>query len=205
MSLIQNALDEIKRRALRGSNIGDYLVTLFTESLKVNPKLIVELGVRHGESTFALERVARICNSKMISVDIRDCSKVCTYEDWLFVRSDDVEFAKVFEGWCEDRNITPEVNILLIDTSHLYEHTCREIKYWFPHLSERVKVFFHDTNLTAWDNKRGVIRALEDFLHTSLREKENFTEIIDGWLVRHYSSCNGFTILERPSPKRIEA
>ena len=50
-------------------------MTLFTEALSVHPSLIVELGVRGGESTFVFERVAKMCGSQLGSVDIEDCAE----------------------------------------------------------------------------------------------------------------------------------
>jgi cephalosporin hydroxylase len=175
----------------------------------MQPKLIVELGVRGGESTFVFERVAKLCNSKLISVDIEDCSNISSLKNWIFIRKDDIIFAKEFKKWCKDRKMNPKIDILFIDTSHLFEHTLNEIKLWFPFLSRGSKVFFHDTNLNntyfrkngtmdfGWDNKRGVISAIEKFLDVRFNEKEEFVAIRNNWLIKHYPYCNGFTILEK--------
>lgn len=215
--------NEIKEySSKKRTDISDHLITLFVESIKIKPKVIVELGVRGGESTFALERVAKICNAKLISVDIVDCSKVSSYEDWIFVKSDDIEFATQFEKWCQERGIEPKIDVLFIDTSHLYEHTLQEIKYWFPFLSSKSKVFFHDTNRKGvyfrkdrsmalpWDtfllsklkalpdtDLRGVIRALEKFFNKSFNENKSFMDFGKGFLIKHYPLCLGFTILEK--------
>jgi cephalosporin hydroxylase len=200
-------LGEIKRKALEPTDINDHLVTLFVESLSMNPRLIVELGVRGGESTFVMARVAAVCGSRLVSVDIEDCSSV--ENGAVFVQSDDVEFAGRFEAWCRESDIDPRIDVLFIDTSHLYEHTVQEIAHWFPLLAGKSKVFFHDTNLkavfqrkdgsmgTAWDNERGVIRAVEEYLGTSFDEDEDFVDFSNGWLIKHYAYCNGLTILER--------
>src|SRR4051794_24576059 len=50
--------DEISQRSAIRTDISDHLQMLFFESLPLRPSLIVELGVRGGESTFVLERVA---------------------------------------------------------------------------------------------------------------------------------------------------
>jgi len=47
-------LDEIRARSLVGTDISDHLIVIFVESIVLQPKLIVELGVRGGESTFVL-------------------------------------------------------------------------------------------------------------------------------------------------------
>lgn len=202
-------LDEIKKHSLVRSEISDHLVTLFTESLIMRPKLIVELGVENGRSTFVFERIARLCNSKLISVDIHDCSGASSHEDWIFVQKDDIEFAKGFGGFCRKLGIEPRIDVLFIDTSHNFEHTLKEIEHWFPFMSERSKVIFHDTNLgriyfrkdmsmgLGYNNRRGVIRALETYFSKSFDESGDFTDFGRGWLIRHYSHCNGLMILER--------
>jgi len=202
-------LNEVIRYSRVRSEISDHLVTLFTESLTVRPKLIVELGVEHGRSTFVFERVARLCKSKLISVDISDCSGISSYKDWVFVKRDDIELARGFEGFCRRLGIEPRIDVLFIDTSHEFEHTLKEIEQWFPFLSEGSKAIFHDTNLGriyfrrdmsmgfGYNNRRGVIRALEAYFSRAFDEKRDFTASEGGWLIRHYSNCNGLMILER--------
>lgn len=202
-------LNQIILRSLKKTDINDHLISLFIESLSVDTKLVVELGVRKGESTFVLERIAKLKNSKLISVDIEDCSYVSSYKNRIFIKRDDLEFAKEFEKWCRTNNIEPIIDILFIDTSHVYDHTVREIESWFPFLSNKSKVFFHDTNLKeeyyrndrsigfGWDNKRGVIKAIETYFNKIFNENIKFVDICDGWLIKHYPNCNGFTILEK--------
>lgn len=201
--------DEIVRHAQKRSDISDHLPVLFAESLPVQPSLIVELGVRGGESTFAFERVAALCGSKLVSVDIDDCVKASKYPDWQFVKNDDIAFAGRFGEWCRQRGIIPSIDILFIDTSHEFDHTVQELVHWFPFLSDRAKVFFHDTNMKrvflrkdgskgiGWENDRGVIAAMEQYLGTTFDEDRDFVAFADGWMVKHHANCSGLTILER--------
>ncbi len=207
---LEKSLNDIRTRAAtKKTDISDHLETLFLESLDINPKLIVELGVGDGESTFVLERVARLWGSTLVSVDIEDCRDVSSYRKRIFIRQDDISFAGNFEDWCKEKVLVPRIDILFIDTSHLYEHTVAEIRSWFPFLSVRAKVFFHDTNMKdvfirkdgstgkGWDNERGVIRAVEEHLNTSFDESRDFSTILNGWVIRHYTICNGFLVMER--------
>ncbi len=89
-------------------DISDHLPVLFAEALEARPKLIVELGVRGGDSTFVFERVARLCGSTLLSVDIDDCSRVSPWDRWHFVREDDIAFAGRFEAWCAEHNVEAE-------------------------------------------------------------------------------------------------
>lgn len=202
---------EVQRRADRLTSINEHLPRLFTESLQVDPNTIVELGVRGGESTFVFERVARLSDATLVSVDIEDCSDASDYDDWHFVQTDDVEFAAEFPDWCADHGADPSIDVLFIDTSHRYEHTVEEIDAWFPRLSDDAVVFFHDTNLKrfnrradgtldrGWDNDRGVIRALEDRFNRSFDETERFETVVDGFVFRHYPYCGGLGVLRRLS------
>lgn len=202
-------LDDVLKRAQVPTDVNDHLVTLFVESMSVDPRLIVELGVRGGETAFVLEQIAGLYGSQVVLVDIADCSVTPSSRQVTFVKSDDVEFAGRFREWCEERRIDPLIDILHIDTSHLYDHTVQEIAAWFPHLSDRAKVFLHDTHLEeifrrrdgsmgrAWNNDRGVIRALEDYFSKPFDETRDFVDYAGGWLIKHSPLCNGFTILER--------
>ena len=205
-------LEEVRLRARRRTDISDHLSLLFAAALAARPRLIVELGVRGGDSTFVFERVARLSNATLVSCDIDDCSRVSNYERWHFVREDDIAFAARFGAWCQDHAIEPSIDVLFIDTSHLYEHTKQEIASWFPFLSPTARVFFHDTNLKpvyfrrdgsmglGWQNERGVIRAIEEHFGVSLPEKRDFIDARDGWLIRHYANCSGLTVLSRLPP-----
>jgi cephalosporin hydroxylase len=204
-------LKEIVDRAVRTpSDISDHLVTIFSETVASRPSLIVELGVRGGESRFALERAAKRSGSFLVSVDVDDSSAVCGQSPrWFFAQSDDIQFAAVFKDWCLKRAMEPSIGVLFIDTSHLYEHTVQEIKAWFPYLSLRCKVIFHDTNIrkvyrrldgtlgTAWDNKRGVIQAIEDHVGAKFNERLDFVTTVNEWIIRHWAHCNGLTVMER--------
>ncbi len=203
-------LEEVRRYARDlPEALSDHLETLFLESFLVRPRLIVELGMRRGAGTFALEKVARLTGAHLVSVDIAPAECAFAYDRWHFVQEDDVTFARRFDAWCRDHGLDPDIDVLFIDTSHRYEHTLAEIDGWFPFLSERCKVFFHDTNMGAlhvrkdgrltggWDNARGVIRALETRFGTTFNEKLPFMDLRDGWLIRHHPYASGLTVLER--------
>jgi len=191
------------------SDISDHLDYLFMESLKVNPKLIVELGVRGGESTKCLEKVAKICDSLLIQVDPDADSYHSPWKKSYFVAEDDIAFAKKFAKFCEAKNVVPKIDLLFIDTTHLYDQTVKEIREWYPLLAPGGRVIFHDTNMApvskrldgtynfGWDNNRGVIRPIEEYLGVSVNEKKDFVLYKNGWLVIHRSSCSGMTLMQR--------
>ena len=199
----------VARASARYTDISDHLLTLFAEAASVHPRLIVELGVRGGESTFAFERAARLSGAQVLSVDLENCQVQSSYPKWTFVKQNDITFAGEFPGWCASHQISPEIDVLFIDTSHLYQHTLEELRLWMPYLAAKSKMILHDTNMKrvyrradrslglGWDNDRGVIRALEETLGTKFNEAQDFVTVADGWLVRHWSHCNGLTVLEK--------
>lgn len=203
------AFEEVRRYATRRSDINEHLPRLFVESLRAQPRLIVELGVRGGASTFVFERVAQRYGAALVSVDIEDCTEASNYPHWHFVQSDDVAFAERFPAWCAEQDLPASIDVLFIDTSHYYEHTVAEINAWFPLLAGRALVFFHDTNQQrlytrddksigqGWNNDRGVIRALEQYFNQAFNEQVDFAHVEPGWLIRHHARCNGLTILEK--------
>lgn len=202
-------LREIQKIAYIPNDINEHLELIFAETLAVRPALIVEMGVRGGTTTLVFEKVASLCQASIVSVDLDDCSSVCDYDKWHFFRGDDVRFAGDFDAFCREHNIRNAVDVLYIDTSHYYEHTVQEIAAWFPLLAPNAKVLFHDTNMklmgprkdgcfeVAWDNHRGVIRAIEEYLSVQIDETREWTDYAGGWLIRHYPNCNGLTILHR--------
>lgn len=202
-------LVEIRERARERGVINEHLVPLFFAALQARPRLMVELGVGPADSTFVLSRVAQLTGARLVSVDINDRRHMCQLPGWLFVQEDDVTFGRRFPQWCLEQGLAPAIDFLFIDTSHLYEHTVQEIAAWFPHLADEALVVFHDTNLRpffyrrdgslglGWDNRRGVIRAVEEYFGTTFKETEPFITLCRGWLIRHEPHCCGFTILKK--------
>jgi predicted O-methyltransferase YrrM len=174
---------------------------------------MVELGTRGGESTRALLAAASINQSTLLSVDIEDCrqDRLPFAEHWQFIQADDVVFGRErFADWGRQHGMPEKAKLIFIDTSHEYEHTKQEIAAWAPHLADRGILLFHDTNMgngkfarmdgsisLGWDNQRGVIRAIEEFLGRQYDENSFFTDIASGYLVQHYPHCNGLTVLKR--------
>jgi hypothetical protein len=96
-----------------------------------------------------------------------------------------------------------------VDTSHLYEHTKKEIEAYFPLLNEHGIICFHDTNIYkgplfnlrgnivghGWDNERGVIRAIEEYFNTTIDENKEQLYILDKVIIEHKPWSGGFTVV----------
>jgi len=205
----------------RRTDISDHLSAIFYFAIDAAPTLIVELGTRGGESTRALLAAAFNTQSTLLSIDFHDCQalQLPFREHWHFINADDLEFGKTeFTDWCLSHSLVPRIDVLFIDTSHQYEHTKAEIEIWSSYLSDTAVMLFHDTNLgkgtyarldgsigIAWDNQRGVIRALEELVGRQYDETAFFCDLTDQYLIMHYPNCNGLTVLKKRSPEPLSA
>ena len=106
--------------------------------------------------------------------------------------------------------LSAKIDVLFIDTSHEFQHTLDEIGAWSGHLADDGVMIFHDTNMGngtyarldgsidfGWDNDRGVIRAIEEFVGRTYDERAYFTDRVHSHLISHAPHCNGFTIIKR--------
>ena len=207
-------LAEASRRGLERSDISDHGSTIFFHALAARPRLIVELGTRGGESTRTLLAAAAVAGADVLSIDRDDCSAVDSphRDRWHFERGDDVEFARDrFRAWCVSRGFPPTAEVIFVDTSHEFEHTRQELAAWLPLLSEQGVMILHDTNMgrgvyarldgsvdaRGWDNKRGVIRAIEELMRASYSENSVFADACGDFALLHYPFCNGLTVLRK--------
>jgi hypothetical protein len=78
------------------TDIYDHLGTIFFFATDINPKLMVELGTRGGESTRALLAAASFVDSILLSIDIEDSEQgiLPFQERWHFVKADDIAFGQ---------------------------------------------------------------------------------------------------------------
>lgn len=120
------------------SDISGHLLQIYDTVIKKSPKIIVELGVRKGMSTFTLSRAAQDTNATLISIDIKDCSKFCNWNKWKFVKMNDLYFADIFKD---------KIDVLFIDTNHSFEHTINELKKFLPRMNKQGIIIMHDTNI----------------------------------------------------------
>jgi cephalosporin hydroxylase len=198
-------LEQIRQYMNKDTDISSHLDTIYIKTLEFNPKNIVELGVREGESSRVFSCVNDDIGSSVVGVDVTDC-EYSFVKNGTFYKADDTVFHTFYEN-----KYGKNIDLLFIDTSHLYDHTVQEIKYWFPLLSQKAMIIFHDTNLNnvylrkngsvgaGWDNQRGVIRAIEEVFGVKFNEHIDFQyscKLSDvNWKVVHEPLCNGLTIL----------
>jgi len=201
----------------KNSDISSHLPTIFCYCLMANPQFMVEAGVRNGESTIPLSRALKLINAMLVGIDISSSSeKVYTnIKNAKFVCMDDLNFINFY-------NNSPfknkEIDLIFIDTSHLYRHTLKEIEIFKPLLSTKGIMIFHDSFVTpingthysrlngtiggGWGgNTNGVTVAIKEYFSIAFDESKytNITFVHNNnlWQLIHYPFCNGLAILKK--------
>ena len=217
-SLLSTYTEILQYSNSQDTDISSHLPTIFAHCVMKQPKIIIEVGVRSGESTVSFKKAAEYSGAKLIGVDI-DIKSADVYaqlkiKNAEFRTMNDVDFA---DWWHASEYKGSKADIIFIDTSHLYEHTVQELEVFVPLLADDGLLVFHDTNMTpltnctykrinntrgkAWDNKKGVIRGIKDFFSLEFDEAAytqlTFSSKGTDWSLAHYPYCNGLTLIQR--------
>ena len=126
---------------IKPTDIHEHLTTLYMLTVEMKLKTILELGTRNGESTIALLTAAEKIGGKVYSIDVDRClkakDKIKSYDlqkYWTFTQGDDLKVK-----WKKP------IDHLFIDTSHLFEHTLRELEKYEVYVKRGGLITFHDT------------------------------------------------------------
>ena len=119
--------------------------------------VIAEFGTRTGESTAAFLAGAAASGGHVWSIDVGPVTVPGWWQDtglWSFLTADDMSEAAA--AWLPD-----ELDILFIDTSHLYDHTLAELRAYVPRVRPGGMVLCHDTEMTRdWTDRMGAAWGL---------------------------------------------
>lgn len=143
----------------RGSaDISNHLMTLCLLVREFGLKNIVELGTRDGNSTLALLEAGRGIDAHVTSVDVEPClaakrrvQGAGLLDYWTFVQADDMQL--------QPPQIPVTIDLLFVDTSHLYAPTLAELNKYSAYLRDGSWIALHDYVSFA-----GVNRAVHDFV-----------------------------------------
>ena len=135
-------------QVLSSSSAGDDMFRevpiLYAETVKLGAQKIIDLGVHHGLSARTFLIAAIETDGHVWSVDIHRCSYARALirawglaNRWTFTVMDDLEYVKTWKGG--------QVDIVMIDTCHYYDHTLKELEAYAPLVRPGGLVFLHDT------------------------------------------------------------
>lgn len=139
-------------------DIDEHLLTLFSLTVSMKPKTIIELGVRSARSTYAFLLGASEVGSKVISCDINVPQPSIHLSDdlktnWFFYKKDAHEFLEndfpsIYEG-----------GIVYIDDWHTGDHVRKELKLIEDHIQPMDIVLLHDL---MYGNSQPYYRSVEN-------------------------------------------
>ena len=146
-------LETLKKSAFEENEsrfVAKQLLQLHHEVSKINSPLVLELGVDRGQSTKVfLNALNSKSNAKLVSVDIRDCSKVAKSKKWIFVKSDSTNIEFILKN---APILNKGIDVIYIDSLHTKEHVQKEIYGWFPYLKKGGVIFLDDVDSGPYMN-----------------------------------------------------
>ena len=124
-------------------DISHHLVTLSMLIVENNLKEIVELGTRDGNSTLVMLEAASKIGGRVLSIDADPCLEAKRRVEqagltpfWRFFQSDDLDF--------DFSNVPANIDLLFIDTNHLYAQTINELRRYGGRVSRGCWIVLHD-------------------------------------------------------------
>jgi cephalosporin hydroxylase len=144
---------------------------------------VIELGTRTGVSTIEWMYALEKSGGFLTSVDVDDKPAIGEHDHWAFIQGDDCDPFTL--------EMLEPADIVFIDTSHLYDHTVRELNLYRWLVRPGGVICLHDTELAMPEGAPPrpmfpVKRAVEEFVAGNGYEWINFPEcygfgIIRGW------------------------
>ncbi len=144
-SLYGNYIKDLKAYSKKENEVrfvAAQLLQMHAEISSRESPIILELGVDRGQSTKVfLNAIDNKPSSRLISVDIRDCSNVSSSNLWTFIKMD----SSNVEGIIKKAPILKKgIDVLYVDSLHTPEHVSKEVYGWFPFLKKGGVIFFDD-------------------------------------------------------------
>lgn len=157
------------------SDISEHLPTFVQLVRDTDARVVIELGVRNAVSTLGWLTGLAETGGHLWSVDSIPHSAEFDDPGWTFLQGDD--------RWPDILNALPATaDIVFVDTSHEYEHTCQEIKLYAPRVRPGGCMVFHDTEVAEF----GVRRAVDEWVES------------DGFVAEFHDNCYGLGIVWMP-------
>jgi predicted O-methyltransferase YrrM len=150
----------------------DYIAKLEETSLNflksLTEPVILEFGVRHGQSTEFFLNICEKNNGFLYSVDIDDTSKKFNSEKWKFIHGRDDNF-KLVESY-----IPKKIDLIYIDSFHDAEHVAKIFFHYYPFLKDNGCLIIDDVSWLPYSKKNE-----RDNFNSEINNHETFFKILD--------------------------
>jgi len=160
---------------------------------KKNPK-ILELGVERGSSTKAFVWFAGKMQGKVFSVDIEDCSKVVSSENWKFIQSNDLNVDYILKSFKE---ISDEgVDLIYVDSYHENFHVMKLLNLWFKYLKKDGMIFIDDVDSYPFRKNKDIWNSIVYDLTDEAIQEFYYNNIEKVTYTKHYGE-NGLAAIKK--------
>ena len=123
------------------TDISQHLLTLYSLTISLKAKNILELGVRNGNSTLAFLLGTTVTEGQLVSVDITENNLLREtykqFKNWNYIISDSLTFLQTHKP------VTP-YDIIFIDDWHDGEHVSKELEYIEKYITTSSLILLHD-------------------------------------------------------------
>ena len=147
-SAAERIADDFAFRLTQGSDICDHLQFMHDTVLAYRAPVVIEMGVRTGNSTCALLHAALQAGGQVWSADVNE-SQVPEYwheiPEWHFRQGDSVSPGVL--RWMPKR-----ADVVFMDTSHTFDQQLAELRKYVPRVKPGGTVLIHDTQCIPLDN-----------------------------------------------------
>ena len=127
------------------SDINEHLEELHDAVIRLQARTVIELGVRHGNSTIALLHALELTQGHLWSVDMVKQWNGIPMDRWTFIEGSDINESVM-------AMLPSEADIIFVDTSHMYRHTLAEIQAYRERVRPGGMMIFHDTAVEVFDH-----------------------------------------------------
>ena len=162
--------------------VANQLLEMHAEVLKRTSPTIVELGVDKGQSTRVfLNAISEKNNSRLISIDIRDCKDAVKSDKWEFVQQNSIDVESLLSKKPILRN---GIDILYIDSLHTESHVLKEVYGFFEYIKPNGIIYFDDVDSGPYMNKQR-----KDSINTEINNRKIFN-LLEAIFRANYSSID---------------
>ena len=150
----------------------DYIIKLEETTLNylksLTDPVILEFGVRYGQSTQLFLDICEKDNGFLYSVDIDDNSRKFNSKKWKFIHGRDDNF-KLVESY-----IPKKIDLIYIDSFHDAEHVAKIFYHYYPFLKNNGHLIIDDISWLLYSKKNE-----RDNFNSEINNHETFNKILD--------------------------
>ena len=162
------------------------LLEMHKEASRRENPIIVELGVDKGQSTrIFLNAISNKINSRLISIDIKDCKRAVESSIWEFVQQDSADIDSLL---LKKPILKNGIDILYVDSMHTQSHVLKEVNAYFQYVKKDGVIYFDDIDSGPY--MRG---QRKDSVSTEIVNRQIF-DLLQAIFRANYSSINFSTI-----------